>query len=264
MNNESNGPKISTDVFGKFLAMSVQLDSVQPRTVEEWETRQEPVITPFEVTDKLEWPELFSKMKDVDQWILDVDQLMSMNPMSHKTNIEASLQMDRIMEEMKGLAKELGVVFTLEGRIVYADIESNGLRDKFEPLSWQEEDSKTVAMINKLKGKHRQPGGEFDYPVHCGRWGSKTESSHCDDLLIVGHGDQIQPYPGKLSDDTKKVSMFGGSKRGSIDIVDALITNVFEAYRSMPAPSPRPLEKESWKQTKIRRGKGHNKFKRRK
>lgn len=144
-------------------------------------------------------------------------------------------------------------------------LRGTGLRDKFEPLAWQEEDSKTVTMINKLKGKHRQPGGEFDYPVHCGRWGSKTEPSHTDDLLIVGHGDQIQPYPGKLSDDTKKIGLFGGYGKRSVDMVDALLAaNVVEAYRDMPAQSPRPLEKESWKQTKIHRGKGHNKFKRRK
>lgn len=263
MNNETNGTKAKTDVIAEFLDTNPRVGMAMEMTIEEWETRQEPVITPFEVTDKLEWPELFSKMKDVDQWILDVDQLMYMNPMSHKTNIEANIQMDRIMEEMKVLAKELGVVFTLEGRFVHADIESYGLRDKFESLTWQE-DSKTVALINKLKGKHRQPGGEFDYPVHCGRWGSKTETSPCDDLLIVGHGDQIQPYPGKLSDDTKKIGLFGGYGKRSVDMVDALLANVVEAYRAMPAQSPRPLEKESWKQTKIRRGKGHNKFKRRK
>lgn len=94
-------------------------------TIEEWETRQEPVITPFEVTDKLEWPALFARMTDIDQWILDVDQLMYMNPMCHKTNIEASLQMDRIMEEMKGLAKELGLTFVREGKIFYADLEGD-------------------------------------------------------------------------------------------------------------------------------------------
>lgn len=263
MNNESNGTKAKTDVIAEFLDTQAKVGVAMDLTIEELETRQEPVITPFEMTEKLSWPALFSRMTDIDQWILDVDQVMSINPLSHKTNIEASLQMDRIMEEMKGLAKELGLTFVLEGKVVYADLEGTGLLEKFEPLAWQE-DSKTVALINKLKGKHRQPGCDFDYPVHCGRWGSKTEPSHCDDLLIVGHGDQIQPYPGKLSDDTKKIGLFGGYGKRSVDMVDALLANVVEAYRAMPAPSPCPLEKESWKQNKIRRGKGHNKFKRRK
>ena len=253
MNNESNGTKAKTDVIAEFLDTQAKVGVAMDLTIEELETRQEPVITPFEMTEKLSWPALFSRMTDIDQWILDVDQVMSMNPLSHKTNIEASLQMDRIMEEMKGLAKELGFTFVLEGKVVYADLEGTGLLEKFEPLAWQE-DSEAVALVDKLKGKSRLTGGDFDFPVHLKY--SETDFGEA----LVWDAEQIA-YPRKP---TKNVAVFGGHGKHTVNIVDAILANVAEAYRAMPAPSPCPLEKESWKQTKIRRGKGHNKFKRRK
>ena len=252
MNNESNGNKAKTDVIAEFLDTHAKVGMAMEMTIEEWETKLEPVITPFEMTEKISWPALFARVTDFDQVILDIDQHMSMNPLPHKTNIEASLQMDRIIEEMKGLAKELGLTFVLEGKVFYADLEGTGLLETFEPLAWQE-DSEAVALVNKLKGKSRLTGGDFDFPAHLKY--SETDFGEA----LVWDAEQVGPRK-----PTKNVAVFGGYGKHTVNMVDALLANVVEAYRAMPAQSPRPLEKESWKQTKIRRGKDHNKFKRRK